>query len=1316
MKGKLFVVIPPLPSAASGSLGPPPPQPEPKRFGVDVSPGDTFGDIWPRIEDKFSKFYPQEFSFFKIKKLQAYGCDLGVDELVDDWFEEESDRSKKILHVVRAPIDRNTSVAPNSALQPSNLRKRTLLPAIEESIKRRRVEEEQYGVSIEDMQPDRPIRSREHDTEGLPPGRRATSLGDSDVVVAGSQREAVPYGTYRDILYTKIESPDPTPLMDVPEAPSGRIIGTENGFHAQSANEGAFKLPGLPASAAKDTPARGVSTRRSATPRRRKNSVQIHAFPPRPPWHRSPSPSGQLQDHGPSQSVPDSPLTYPINSQLSVSEIDSQPPSTYVARTPTPTQPDDNVRKPPSIPPAGPTSSLREPSPILGTPTSAQRPPQSPLGAQSTPIETNPDGQASQSLQHRRKHNDEASDDHEEQSSPRTLVTSSANGIKSGKAGKSDTSRQRRSSTADTAKADSERRARDRLQELTGGQKFYGQGRGSSWSAKEDEILVVAKEAGIIFPDICKFYLPNRTYRGVSHRYIRLMEEAGKISRTSEPSQSSSKLASSPQVPESAGKDLQSSHRRASSPEVRIPYKNMRYVGKESSSVHAATPSKLPTSSHSAPEEPSSSRAVTSSKLPKSSHSAPKESSSSQASTSRKKAKPSQSAPEESSSTHAATSNKQSKSTRPAAQEPPSSQVTTSGKQSKSSRSAPKEQSSSQARPSRKKASPEASSSQKVNEELEALNEKYVKKQAEKAAAEKKKEACLNRQIKAKKFRELAADGRARDQRRAEREKQKEKEVARLRHREQEQLREFRANLYACEQNGLTWSQSSVLLKSDQPSSQPDAGKSTEVRGKQKKIGSQRQIYNIPPDSAPRPSQNKLKSRRRTDSAPGSMDGVDEQQEAAEYARQRESAKREKRHRGTAPSSQLQDAGKHGEEAVAPPAEQDAGEPMDLDKVSSVHNGLSAQEATEAMELDKVSSVRNGPSAQEAAEAMDVEEASQMESGVPQQTIDAPVELAKPPSTEQKVFHHETSKPAKQSSKRQKMKHHSASLTTYNPKDNSDSFSDSDSITSPEPEPKSHSRVFGTSSARQKTPSATNPPATNPPATNPPATIPPATIPPATIPPTTNSPTSEPEEPVEELHPANYVPSSPSDVASSPSQEAEERPASSPPAAQNGVHEIRPLSHASSSSSGSEDSSDSEASNSEASDDEASDDEASPAPTRTQALPQPAASAPEEQKLDPNRYILGDPRLMTMTELKRTMKDVPVPKPVVEAPPKQPEPESDSSSDESSSSSSSSSDGGDPNDPEKIERRERRKEKNRRKTQKGIRSLMKLASNVPRLW
>ncbi|KAK8224958.1 hypothetical protein HDK90DRAFT_96485 [Phyllosticta capitalensis] len=757
MKGKLFVVIPPLPSAASGSLGPPPPQPEPKRFGVDVSPGDTFGDIWPRIEDKFSKFYPQEFSFFKIKKLQAYGCDLGVDELVDDWFEEESDRSKKILHVVRAPIDRNTSVAPNSALQPSNLRKRTLLPAIEESIKRRRVEEEQYGVSIEDMQPDRPIRSREHDTEGLPPGRRATSLGDSDVVFAGSQH--------------------PTPLMDVPEAPSGRIIGTENGFHAQSANEGAFKLPGLPASAAKDTPARGVSTRRSATPRRRKNSVQIHAFPPRPPWHRSPSPSGQLQDHGPSQSVPDSPLTYPINSQLSVSEIDSQPPSTYVARTPTPTQPDDNVRKPPSIPPAGPTSSLREPSPILGTPPSAQRPPQSPLGAQSTPIETNPDGQASQSLQHRRKHNDEASDDHEEQSSPRTLVTSSANGIKSGKAGKSDTSRQRRSSTADTAKADSERRARDRLQELTGGQKFYGQGRGSSWSAKEDEILVVAKEAGIIFPDICKFYLPNRTYRGVSHRYIRLMEEAGKISRTSEPSQSSSKLASSPQVPESAGKDLQSSHRRASSPEVRIPYKNMRYVGKESSSVHAATPSKLPTSSHSAPEEPSSSRAVTSSKLPKSSHSAPKESSSSQASTSRKKAKPSQSAPEESSSTHAATSNKQSKSTRPAAQEPPSSQVTTSGKQSKSSRSAPKEQSSSQARPSRKKASPEASSSQKVNEELEALNEK-----------------------------ELAADGRARDQRRAEREKQKEKE------------------------NGLTWSQSSVLLKSDQPSSQPDAGKSTEVR------------------------------------------------------------------------------------------------------------------------------------------------------------------------------------------------------------------------------------------------------------------------------------------------------------------------------------------------------------------------------------------------------------------------------------------------------------------------------------------------------
>ncbi|KAK8227381.1 hypothetical protein HDK90DRAFT_469174 [Phyllosticta capitalensis] len=71
------------------------------------------------------------------------------------------------------------------------------------------------------------------------------------------------------------------------------------------------------------------------------------------------------------------------------------------------------------------------------------------------------------------------------------------------------------------------------------------------------------------------------------------------------------------------------------------------------------------------------------------------------------------------------------------------------------------------------------------------------------------------------------------------------------------------------------------------------------------------------------------------------------------------------------------------------------------------------------------------PAEQEIGEPMDLDKASPMESGVPQQVIHEPVELDRAPSTEQK---------------------------------------------SPEPELKSHPKVMENSSARQKTPPATNPP------------------------------------------------------------------------------------------------------------------------------------------------------------------------------------------------------------------------------------------------
>ncbi|KAK8165708.1 hypothetical protein BC567DRAFT_251021 [Phyllosticta citribraziliensis] len=882
---KLLVNIPPLPPAIVGTLGPPPPKPEPKRFGVNVLPNETFGDIWPRIDDSFKRLYPNEY----LCDLQVLGCDVAYDEKVWDWFEGETDRSKQVVEVIRQPIDRNISVAPTSFLRPPNLLKRTHLAAIDENAKRRRIDEEQYGVAIEDMLPDRPIRSREHDTEGLRPGSRATSGANSDVVVVADSQHR-------------------TSLMDVPEAVPGAVAAEANGLHPNP-GAGVFRKPGLPASASKDT-AGAPSVRRSATPRRRKKSVPITGFPPRPPWNPSPSPSTRSRRESPNEPAPDS---LPVSQRpehrsehaggepsFDVGrENNNERVAVRVSQTPTPTQPDSLAQALSFIPPGGeaPTSSLvREPSAILGTPPSAQRPPRSPDGSRSQASSSKPvsdDHQAAKSLERRRHQNAEpsAADPSSQQSSQPALSspakrsadkrggaeTPKKNGSSISRSRKStgaiqgesvidrgaaargaDKSRSRKSTGAiqsesviDNEPADKSRRSSNqrrkssagdsnasllrteveeeplrKLKRLNDGRKIY-EDRKSKFTPLEDEALILGRQAGLEYAEISKDYLPNRSYKSLRNRYFRLQDGGDNVSQISEPSvettprTQSNPAGSSPHVPTSR-KDSQASQGRQSSSQAAASRKDSQ-----------ASQGKQP---------------------------------SSQAPVSRK-------------DSHSSRRKHSSPEVRIPAPSQPARKADALPFQTSSEPRSSRQGGSSLAKSTRKPDSGNSKSSQDVSDEMEKL--------AQKDRTDERKEG---------------------DKRRRKREASEKKEA------------------------GLVWAQSEKLLESD-PNMTPD-----EVRGKLKTYGSSKPpIHNHVPDSEHDGSLSRLRPRRTTRSVPSVADGAGDRRQSAEHVKQRQSLPNDDRSLG-ATTSRVKDSSIRGKEAAKAGAGQIT-EPVEIDVVSSTSGG-----------------------------------------------------------------------------------------------------------------------------------------------------------------------------------------------------------------------------------------------------------------------------------------------------------------------------------------------------------------------------------------
>lgn len=131
-------------------------------FNAMVDKKQTFGDAWNIVIKQLSGLYSGKVPHhWEIKKLQdKAGFDIDTRDPIGDFFEDEGSEDR-IVRVIMTTTDRECSIAQGSFLRPKFVRERQLSTPERERIKRRKTHEERYGAVAEELDPDRPVTSRE---------------------------------------------------------------------------------------------------------------------------------------------------------------------------------------------------------------------------------------------------------------------------------------------------------------------------------------------------------------------------------------------------------------------------------------------------------------------------------------------------------------------------------------------------------------------------------------------------------------------------------------------------------------------------------------------------------------------------------------------------------------------------------------------------------------------------------------------------------------------------------------------------------------------------------------------------------------------------------------------------------------------------------------------------------------------------------------------------------------------------------------------------------------------------------------------------
>lgn len=235
-----------------------------------------------------------------------------------------------MVQVIQGSIDREMSVLATSNLRPVTAQKRLLDAHQNEGYKRRRIHEDALGYVVEDLHPDRPLRSRERDDEPEYLGenvysqlrrsageeRRQSRGADPQVVIVkDSQRDTIPSSApYVD--EPKSESPeDGLPMLqDIPPAAVQSHLSPVLGDFNTTPKD-TFIKPSFPASKAR------------ANSRQPNGTASLHQQPVRPAAIQTPPRDQDKPWPPPLPPNPYSPAARSSEPADHSEEINSTPPS-----------------------------------------------------------------------------------------------------------------------------------------------------------------------------------------------------------------------------------------------------------------------------------------------------------------------------------------------------------------------------------------------------------------------------------------------------------------------------------------------------------------------------------------------------------------------------------------------------------------------------------------------------------------------------------------------------------------------------------------------------------------------------------------------------------------------------------------------------------------------------------------------------------------------------------------------------------------------------------------------------------------------------
>lgn len=150
-------------------------------IAVPARASETFADVWKHIKERYERNYTaEEVAKGWFHKLQDRdGADIdshdGVGEL---GYTIDSPKEDLVLIMLQNEIDRDGSVPETSGLRPAGFSRPELSEEQQQEAKRRKIQEERYGVALDDVDEDTPIESRERSLGPGSPDLGAQVNGD----------------------------------------------------------------------------------------------------------------------------------------------------------------------------------------------------------------------------------------------------------------------------------------------------------------------------------------------------------------------------------------------------------------------------------------------------------------------------------------------------------------------------------------------------------------------------------------------------------------------------------------------------------------------------------------------------------------------------------------------------------------------------------------------------------------------------------------------------------------------------------------------------------------------------------------------------------------------------------------------------------------------------------------------------------------------------------------------------------------------------------------------------------------------------------